>query len=405
MVFSFTVYQASFIIRFFTHIIPFIATLLYQFIFPDFLNVSLTNSLYFMYGFMLFVDALYLILPLDYLKKSSVILGGFLLDSLFLSSFIFILGVQGLYPSLILAFFTLVAYSIWRSHLSLISYSLWLGFLFVFSLANAGYQSFDERIFISILVYFVLFTYFLTTEILSQLVQNSSREINRLEKNSLFNVSNFSKQLYILKRDNLLVHKLQQALVVLKDLAGKPAYAGHLVGILDFLKRLQAITEKKSWNFQQLDLHQLLNQVLTRLDKHEDRPARLEQVLDLKSSARVQASRPELEEALCEIIINSFQALHTQSKPILELSTKQQAGMLILKIKDNGQGISKREAKEVFEPFFSKRLGLRGIGLTYARYVAESHRGSLEFHSDSEKGSCVTLILPLLIEKNHRKAV
>jgi len=51
--------------------------------------------------------------------------------------------------------------------------------------------------------------------------------------------------------------------------------------------------------------------------------------------------------------------------------------------------------KRLFDPFFSKRFGLRGLGLPYVQKIVTAHKGILNIKS-SKKGTTVFIRFPLI---------
>jgi signal transduction histidine kinase len=83
----------------------------------------------------------------------------------------------------------------------------------------------------------------------------------------------------------------------------------------------------------------------------------------------------------------------------LELSESPQ-GTAVIRVTDNGTGISPEVQGHVFEAFFRSReknstLRGLGLGLTFSRLLAESMCGSLSLAHSSEQGSTFLLELPL----------
>jgi signal transduction histidine kinase len=66
-----------------------------------------------------------------------------------------------------------------------------------------------------------------------------------------------------------------------------------------------------------------------------------------------------------------------------------------LYIKDDGCGIPARELDQVTLPFFTRKQGREGLGLTLAARLLEMHGGSLRIESQEGWGTKITILLPL----------
>ena len=71
-----------------------------------------------------------------------------------------------------------------------------------------------------------------------------------------------------------------------------------------------------------------------------------------------------------------------------------------LRVSDTGIGIAPGDAARVFERFYragearSRQDGGFGLGLAIVRWIAESHRGTVECNSAAGQGSIFTVTLP-----------
>lgn len=77
---------------------------------------------------------------------------------------------------------------------------------------------------------------------------------------------------------------------------------------------------------------------------------------------------------------------------------------------DNGTGIQKKDIDKVVEPFYrvdkarSRDMGGVGLGSTLCQQIVQAHKGTMQYESETGKGTCVTVILKdLQVEHNFLK--
>lgn len=75
------------------------------------------------------------------------------------------------------------------------------------------------------------------------------------------------------------------------------------------------------------------------------------------------------------------------------LSTEE--GFVMIKVRDEGIGISKEHLQRLSEPFFTNKEKGTGLGLMISNKIIEDHKGSIEFFSELGKGTTVEIRLPL----------
>ena len=75
---------------------------------------------------------------------------------------------------------------------------------------------------------------------------------------------------------------------------------------------------------------------------------------------------------------------------------------IVIKIQDQGSGMSKAVLNKVFEKFYREPTGDihnvkgHGLGLAYVKRIIEDHQGAVYAESEKGKGSTFFIKLPLI---------
>lgn len=100
--------------------------------------------------------------------------------------------------------------------------------------------------------------------------------------------------------------------------------------------------------------------------------------------------RDKLKLAFLNIIINAVEIMESE-KGMLQLETEIIDDKCLVRIVDNGPGISQDKINQLFEPFFTEKSNGMGLGLTTAQNIIFSHGGSIDVESTLGKGTCFIL--------------
>jgi two-component system phosphate regulon sensor histidine kinase PhoR len=106
-----------------------------------------------------------------------------------------------------------------------------------------------------------------------------------------------------------------------------------------------------------------------------------------------------IEQVLVNFVGNSIKYSPENTKIIVSCEINNQC--IVLKVQDEGIGISKDHIKRVFERFYrvdkarSRKEGGTGLGLSIVKHIAKVHNGKVWVESEQGKGSCFYLSLPL----------
>jgi PAS domain S-box-containing protein len=100
-----------------------------------------------------------------------------------------------------------------------------------------------------------------------------------------------------------------------------------------------------------------------------------------------------LRQAVANLLRNAFQATRQGS---VNVRLERRVGEYGIVVQDTGPGIPEGIRDKIFEPFFTtKEPGQgTGLGLSFAKGVAEAHHGRIELASDPGHGCTFTIVLP-----------
>jgi len=101
----------------------------------------------------------------------------------------------------------------------------------------------------------------------------------------------------------------------------------------------------------------------------------------------------QIKQAFLNILKNSFESMPDGGK--LTISTRLKGDNIEINITDTGSGISRSDIKRVFDPFYSTKSKGTGLGLALAMKTVEGHGGDIVCKSTINKGTTMTVSLPV----------
>ncbi|MBN2105544.1 PAS domain S-box protein [bacterium] len=99
-------------------------------------------------------------------------------------------------------------------------------------------------------------------------------------------------------------------------------------------------------------------------------------------------------QVLANVILNAQQASTEGGHLLVQSSFCQQKNCVSVTIRDFGEGIAPDQIEHIFKPFFSRREGGTGLGLSVVKAIVEAHGGEVSVQSDAGKGTTVKIDLP-----------
>ncbi len=101
-------------------------------------------------------------------------------------------------------------------------------------------------------------------------------------------------------------------------------------------------------------------------------------------------------QAISNLLNNAKDAVLSNVSPSIRLSAFCiDASELLIRISDNGCGISQKDLPNIFQPFITHKENGTGLGLAVTERVIRAHHGSVEVESTSSSGTTFLLRLPV----------
>lgn len=116
-----------------------------------------------------------------------------------------------------------------------------------------------------------------------------------------------------------------------------------------------------------------------------------------ESQAIILGNKIELSRVFFNILDNAIK--YTPQNGTIMISDKIISDKYVLTISDNGIGIKNDILDKIFDPFFrgdtAHSTNGAGLGLTLSKKIIENHKGAISIKSQENKGTNVTISLPL----------
>jgi len=112
-------------------------------------------------------------------------------------------------------------------------------------------------------------------------------------------------------------------------------------------------------------------------------------------SLQIYCNPEKIQQALIALLINSIEAMNHGGKIVVRLNLEKKYALL--RIIDEGSGISEKDLPHIFEPFYSTKEAAKGTGLGLAVVygIITQHNGKAEVEKTSSSGTTFLLTLPL----------
>jgi signal transduction histidine kinase/DNA-binding response OmpR family regulator len=169
----------------------------------------------------------------------------------------------------------------------------------------------------------------------------------------------------------------------------------------EVVRRIQQFSRTKQLDAREpVDFNELVREVIemTRVrwrDTAQAQGVQIDVVYRAGDLPPVNCHPASIREVVTNLILNAVDALPAGGR--ITIRTWVEAGAVGLSVTDDGVGMSDEISRHALEPFFTtKGLKSMGLGLSVSYGIVERHGGDLSIESAAERGTAITVRLPLL---------
>ncbi|HEV9038261.1 MAG TPA: HAMP domain-containing sensor histidine kinase [Puia sp.] len=115
-------------------------------------------------------------------------------------------------------------------------------------------------------------------------------------------------------------------------------------------------------------------------------------ILLMDPDLALEADTNLIEQVLINLVVNAIEAVKDRDTPVIALAAYAGAnGRPVIKVSDNGMGMSPEVMDNIFIPFFSTKKTGSGIGLSLCKQILLLHKGNIQVQSAEGVGSAFLL--------------
>ena len=164
------------------------------------------------------------------------------------------------------------------------------------------------------------------------------------------------------------------------------------------LQAAQLDKRENELNKQEVELHDLILGVVDSFKLQlEGKPSNVQTILEANPST-IKVDEEHLLHVLSNLIDNSIK--YSKNEIDITIQTKTLNNKTCIRIIDKGIGMDANSRKHIFEKFYRAHSGNvhdvkgYGLGMSYVKWVIDSHKGQITVHSEIGLGTAIEIILP-----------
>jgi len=163
-------------------------------------------------------------------------------------------------------------------------------------------------------------------------------------------------------------------------------------GLIHFVNDYRSLTKIPKPNFQLIELTEMFSRIKELMDGNLKKKEVYFSYKILPPHLKLTCDPDLIEQVLINLILNSIHSVeNTENPSIILYAGLDPRGKLMIKVIDNGQGLSEELQEKIFIPFFSTKQEGSGIGLSLSKQIIKSHGGTIGVKSKQNEETVFTI--------------
>ena len=149
-----------------------------------------------------------------------------------------------------------------------------------------------------------------------------------------------------------------------------------------------------------VDVHEIIDNAINHFDLIiRNKDGRIDSKYEAVQS-EVLASKFHLTNVIMNVLDNAVK--YSNDAPKVHVTTENAGNFVVIKVSDQGIGMSKAVQRKIFDKFYREQTGNihnvkgHGLGLSYVKSIVERHQGQVFVESEKGKGSTFTIKIPTI---------
>ncbi|UCG61503.1 MAG: GAF domain-containing sensor histidine kinase [Candidatus Zixiibacteriota bacterium] len=163
--------------------------------------------------------------------------------------------------------------------------------------------------------------------------------------------------------------------------------------VAEIVRRLKSFAQLDQSELQTIDVHMLMEDCLALLETRFKDRIKIEK--NLGSLPKIRCYSAALNQVFFHVLLNATEAITGRGH--IGIVTRSQDEFAVIEISDSGKGIPHDALSRVFDPgFTTKGVGVgTGLGLPICYQIIQSHNGEIDIQSEIDRGTKVTIRIPV----------